>query len=939
MKKRFSSGSRPSQRWVVALLIAWLAAPAGVARPDLPRRERPAPEPPHPAAWDVFTPPVGTTTVSANAPAIAEWTRTAARGESVVLAAHGLFAGDARSQTNAAHFTIYGQTTERNGIELAGLIQRLDDRSAAVTLPSGLPDGSTYLLWPRTGNGYGHPIAINRTEAWWIGPEKATRGETVSIYGRNLSNRAGETSAWVYIKPGGAGAGVWAEVTAVNPYRVQFAVPVSLGDQACEVWVHNGHGGSYGWSGPISLNVTTAEVWDGERFNVRDHGARGDGATDDTAAIKAAYAAALVYRDRTGLNPTLYFPEGTYSLQEGIGVESHVRYAGDGMEKTFLRCGPGFAVPGPNRLGLIFSNGGSPQNIEVVDLSLEANSNFRNPANQDFLIYFQWAPVARDIRFTRVRVKVLEPGIGCGFFNNVVGLRLTDCKFIGGSVMLFNGRQHEISKCSFYGANDSLSAVVQRGVSDLSVTQCYAADLDINSATGQGLGRFLAGNGDYGTQRNIYIGENQTVDLAPRAGAPEQNSGEQVMFEGNSTLFEPTATGGGTSSVSFAHLPTAYLGETAVIVGGKGAGQSRRIVGADFSTRTITVSPAWNVSPDATSKVIFARSTSRCAIYKNLFDGKADYATRLTASAGIEPYGGCYDWIADGNTITHVRSGIYLASSQGFSGIPALEPCYFHYYANNTIRHCHTGVLAVIAVPRATSPAGMSFLGLVFRRNYFANLESSGMILALDKGVTLPPNAIADALLFEYNVFSNLPHGFDLDHSESGKLIRNPILLRNTFSRGNAPLGNSFGLRIGDDNHAALQDNSWIGFQSRYAERIRGGMLELPVRRVDLGDAGTSSAVVTIRNAGDASLDWVASTRASWLTLSATRGTVANENSESTITLTGNATGLPSGVHTETVTFTAGQIRKDVTVAFSVRVARPPQLRPLQVRVVEASRE
>ena len=436
-------------------------------------------------------------------------------------------------------FLVYGSSTGLDATQTSASILRLDGLKAAIALPAGLPAWSTYLIWPANSTGYGYPIAVNRTQGWWVGPDQAAGGATVSVYGRNLSHGNGTANSWVYIKTSGA-AGQWATTTSVNPYRVQFTVPSSLAPGTYEIWVHNGHGGSYGWSGPLSLTVTAPYSWNGGTFNVRNYGAKGDGVTDDTGAINAAYNAAVVESQQTALHPTLYFPAGTYMMNHGIGFYSNVRYLGDGMNLTFLKCNAQFSqLPSPgDKLGLMFTNGGVTQNVEVNGLTLDANGNFGAPGNEDHLVFCQCAAGSSDFHFINVRLQILLPGFGCSFITNVTRLSYVGCTFIGGDVMSFEGTQHSISGCSFFGANDSPMSIIQRGTSELSISGCHAANYDDNSPTGQGQGRFLAANGNYGTQSNVYVGGNTTVNCGPRAGAADQNSGEHVLCEGNDNLYE-----------------------------------------------------------------------------------------------------------------------------------------------------------------------------------------------------------------------------------------------------------------------------------------------------------------------------------------------------------------------------------------------------------------
>ena len=194
-----------------------------------------------------------------------------------------------------------------------------------MTLDSTLPTWSMYLVWPQNSNGYGSPIAVNRTEAWWLGPQKAAVGDTVSVYGRNLSNQNGTTNAWIYIMPSGGGSGQWVTPTSVNPYQVSFVVPNTLAIGTYQVWAHNGHGGHYGWSGPLTLTVYGGPGWNTTQFNVMNYGAKGDGKADDTAAIEAALEAAA-----NSPNSTVYLPTGTYSVSDGFIPPSNIRLLGAG---------------------------------------------------------------------------------------------------------------------------------------------------------------------------------------------------------------------------------------------------------------------------------------------------------------------------------------------------------------------------------------------------------------------------------------------------------------------------------------------------------------------------------------------------------------------------------------------------------------------------------
>src|SRR5262249_2823181 len=145
-----------------------------------------------------------------------------------------------------------GQTNATNADLTNASIQEVNGDRAAVTLNAGLPSNSMYLVWAENAAGASLPFAVNKTEAWWVGPDAASPGETVSIYGQNRSSGTGRS--WIYLQPT-PGTGQWITPTAVNPYKVDFVVPISLAAGSYQLWVHNGHGGQYGWSSPVTLTV------------------------------------------------------------------------------------------------------------------------------------------------------------------------------------------------------------------------------------------------------------------------------------------------------------------------------------------------------------------------------------------------------------------------------------------------------------------------------------------------------------------------------------------------------------------------------------------------------------------------------------------------------------------------------------------------------------
>lgn len=303
--------------------------------PDAVGYTQPGDNPALPAAFDPFTPPVNDAIPSTNTPTIAEYTRTAGPGDSLVLTGDLLTTHSGADLAKDTAFLTYGQSANSLNID-SSTIPAIETDKATITLDNALPAGSAYFLWPRNSNGYGRPVIVNKAEAWWVGPDQATRGQTISLYGKNLSYHGGTTTAWIYIKPA-SGAGQWATVSAANPYKVDFLVPASLANGTYQIWAHNGSGGKYGWSGPVTLTVNNGASWTGSTLNVTSapYNAKGDGVTNNYNAIQSAINTAHNLNNFS----TVYIPAGTYLINSKLQLYSNIRLDGDGAASTILKGG------------------------------------------------------------------------------------------------------------------------------------------------------------------------------------------------------------------------------------------------------------------------------------------------------------------------------------------------------------------------------------------------------------------------------------------------------------------------------------------------------------------------------------------------------------------------------------------------------------------------
>ena len=700
----------------------------------------PVPAPSLPSYYDTFNPPTSTAAPVSGAPSFAEWIRQAAPGDSI------LFTGD-----QLAAFTFYGQTGAQGSLQASTPVFQ-DTLESQVALPMCLPPNSAYLAWSTNGSGASAPAIINGTELWW-GNDMALPGDTAAVFGRNFYY--GGLTPTVYVQaPGQAGA--VAQLAAYNNYRIDYVMPAGVAAQGAtvQVWVHNGHAGAYGWSGPVSvaLNPTVNDdaYWSGAAFNVKSYGAVGDGATDDGPAITAALNAAAASAQSTGRPATVYLPgsgAGTvYLSNRGFNNLARVRWMGDGKAQTILRLGPGFAAgdgSGDNSALFYEASGmsGHGDHVEIRDMTLDINNNLQgaNAAANGYHLLLETS--VNDFKLSNLAVQSGEPLSGAQsdsliFKGSQPGSHawVQGCDFYGGGLGFGAQSQVFVDGCTFHGQYDAPFFVDSMGGIGFSLTRCTAQDYnnggDANANPNPNYydGRLYAGSGANGN-RCTYIAENTTIACAPRVGGGHSgNAGEQVLWEsGSGPHLSVTPVSAGPATLQLPGGASAYGPDAsgrayayAVVVAGKGLGQARLIT-ADNGSGLLGVSPNWNVIPDGSSTVQIQPANEKTVVYANHLQGKPGYQTSGTSSAGVDPYLDCFGFVVDHNSISQTVHGLFMWSSIDSNG---LHPGYFGLFTDNTVSDSLTGASANSTNWVGTSIPGVALLGTDFRRN---NLNNSGL--------------------------------------------------------------------------------------------------------------------------------------------------------------------------------------------------------------------
>lgn len=146
------------------------------------------------------------------------------------------------------------------------------------------------------------------------------------------------------------------------------------------------------FSGPITMGAgawtgTGGVINDGttDWYNVKAHGATGNGSTDDTAAINAAIALANA---STGV---VFFPRGTYKISAGLTpITSGVILKGAGKGATTIKPASGFvadviSTPIPGSAG---TPGFIQNHVGVEGLTIDGSSMLGTTAGQGNGIHF-----------------------------------------------------------------------------------------------------------------------------------------------------------------------------------------------------------------------------------------------------------------------------------------------------------------------------------------------------------------------------------------------------------------------------------------------------------------------------------------------------------------------------------------------------------------------
>ena len=524
-----------------------------------------------------------------------------------------------------------------------------------VVFPAIAP--GAYRLAVRNGQGWStQETCVNRADPRWISEERAYPGLALKLIGRNLDawEYNGRRQTRVRLSPVAGGQGVVIVPDAVNPYCVDFSIPAGMapGDYVVDVnagsaqfggdWVRlNDHSTFpdtvadtrvHVEAAPASRNARALGVawandfaWERVVDARAAFGARGDGSADDTGPIQATLDQVA------GPGGVVYLPRGVYRVSRLV-LGPRCILQGESRDGTVVmvsRTGDDGAIVPRGRM----------QGISTLTLKYQPEV----PARSQGMIL---AGVASEVFLHNIRFDLLRsPDVSVAqspyHFTGSGPLLVAGCEFLLSTRNLWD---HEVSSRVTFRDNridmhDGLGCCMSSEKLLL-----LRNELTFHPApyAGQMNGFFLNEGWVGWNIYNAYIADNNAHDL-PGPGDCQPFAADSAW-----SCCAGAVTGSSARTVDVRNdVSGDFKGRSThemelIVTQGKGLGQIRRVaaqrdLGGNPAVVRFTVSPPWDVPPDATS-VVSAGSWH----VNNVFHGN-------TARGSKSPYnmyfGGCYDCI------------------------------------------------------------------------------------------------------------------------------------------------------------------------------------------------------------------------------------------------------------------------------------------------------
>lgn len=879
--------------------VEWATAPAG------------APTAPGDAYQISFTDPSGS--VDPNAPSIGEWNRTTKPGESFTMTGARFTSKSGVDMGTDTTVWIWADTASGGTLRQAK-IWKLTDLVITASVPDDVPFGM-YLVWVENQYGPSKPICINRTQPQWVGPlgNSVQAGQTKRVIGKNVSHDHGSQSSNVYIQPASGGPLVLCPTTSVEPYAVEFTVPAGTSNGNYNIYMHNGHGGIYGWGDPLALTVASPWVRGTSEQALNPSGG------DDTLAIQAAIN---VMTTRTN-GGTVRLAAGTFTISTAVQLKPYVRLVGAGKDVTTIQVKISGTGWGP-AIGIMGAH------VALEDMTLSMVSNASTWHGDDLIAELVNSSTCND---ESIRNFKLTQGSHMDYYGiDLWGDRceMTGCDFYLPVSTALDSWVHD---CSLYGGaygdpwgghNEYPfgSGIRQEGPRCI-FEHCFISTPNWPRNPANGSRNYKTWLGDYWTEYYMqwakrmcgpanlsYIAHNSTMDVAC-----EDNKGEMILFHGSGGYWvgQCLSTTGSTTTVRTDGLvdgqaysvynyvsgnlqagqtvPLDKVGWPFVIVAGTGVGQMRHI--ASCTSNSVTVDTPWRVPPDATSRAVITGMYENTIIYDNdlnAFPAGYDFTNTQSASTGIDLDANCFMFEAEANDshrTVHARQmksfpvgpSLFNTMRNESSYETAMDGNWTSTYTDNPIGYGVIGNRYVGGMVQMTGPA-FSWPTWMAQSCEIGNIMENMTLTGYPCGLYVDQESLYKNNTVNMQFVTAAPEPVYLSTTNA-----NPTLINNTYS--------------------GASQTYYLVSGCSFAQKPLA-----PTKLVRFsGSVGSStlSQIVSVANAGIASMAWNATPSDSWITATIqANGTLAAESTLGRLVVGVNTSGLSEGKHWGSVTIGSG---------------------------------
>lgn len=609
------------------------------------------------------------------------------------------------------------------------------------------------------------PIYVNVPDVKWAQGDrgtKATKGGWLRVNGNNLAADDGHTQ--VVLESADTH-----QLTRLAPqrvfdaYSVQVDVPPDIAAGAYDVYVHNGFGGGTAWSVPVRIEIAAKELWPDAVFDVKDYGAKGDGVTNDTAAVRDAVDAA-----RHNGGGVVYFPRGRYHLTNTLELAPYTVIRGESQQLTQLFWSPYEWDYGELPAALIKGT----HHFAVEDISL-------NGSRTGSVIVGD-SPLG-NVTVKRVRIKA-NPFVGHITTDTIKKLEDEINAYGFVDLVKLKGENVQIVDCDLYGPNRPFAISSAKGayVKGNTFNNGYAGwysmggpdglifednkiiDADM-TASGGGVN-----NLGYTRSQNVYFARNTFTHIVGNDREAMTLDGGGGVYHGRvQTIDGATLTlpdGGKDAS----WVPNSWIGAGVFILSGKGAGQLREIV--SHTKDTVVLDSPFEVDPDASSLLSITAIQRNGFYVNNMFEDTGAfqfygtavsmvvYGNELRQSAGLHGWG------------RFVYNGFQPNWYVDFNGNRIADGNYFHWYgAGDT----WSGMAYLRVAAQGDDTLNM---GTLVRHN---ELEDNSYIWVIANS---RPNGLKDTVISD-NIVRNSDTGISIGGSVGGVM-----LYRNRFDNVDTPV-------------------------------------------------------------------------------------------------------------------------------------------------------